>query len=237
MKVSKNKISQYFGKDLEAMSFAVNYHKWIMAEFRPYLGISTAEVGAGVGNFSKLILNSNISSLTAFEPSQNMYPFLKEALAQDKRAKTVNDFFWRKNIGESYDSILYVNVLEHIENEVDELGNAYEALCRNGHLLIFVPALPWLYSEFDKQVGHYRRYLTKDIITLIEQAGLSIIKVKYFDIVGIIPWYINFVLFKNSLSGDSVSYYDNFIIPPMRFIEQLMVPPVGKNILLVAKKI
>ena len=67
-----NKMPQYFGKDLEVMSFARNYHKWILAEFLPYIGKSVAEVGAGVGSFSTLILETNISSLKAFEPSQNM---------------------------------------------------------------------------------------------------------------------------------------------------------------------
>jgi 16S rRNA A1518/A1519 N6-dimethyltransferase RsmA/KsgA/DIM1 with predicted DNA glycosylase/AP lyase activity len=56
------------------MSFAGHYHKWILAEFLPYLGTSVAEVGAGAGSFSTLLLESNVSRLVAFEPSQNMYP-------------------------------------------------------------------------------------------------------------------------------------------------------------------
>ena len=237
MKKASNKTPQYFGKDLEAMSFAINYHKWIMTEVHSYLGSSAAEVGAGVGNFSKLILDSDIKCLTAFEPSQNMFPLLKKTLDQDKRAKAINGFFGSKNTGESYDSILYINVLEHVEDEAFELATAYDALCRNGHLLIFVPALPWLYSDFDKQVGHYRRYLKKDVVTIVEKVGFSIVKVRYFDLAGIIPWFINFVLFKNSISGGSVSLYDNIVVPPMRFLERLISPPIGKNILLVAKKV
>ena len=67
---SENK-PEYFGKDLEAMSFAVNYHRWILSEFSPYLGESVAEVGAGMGNFSQMILQTGIKSLAAFEPSVN----------------------------------------------------------------------------------------------------------------------------------------------------------------------
>ncbi|WP_017325456.1 bifunctional 2-polyprenyl-6-hydroxyphenol methylase/3-demethylubiquinol 3-O-methyltransferase UbiG [Synechococcus sp. PCC 7336] len=236
MTILSSKMPQYFGKDLEAMSFARNYHKWIMAEFHSYLGGSVAEVGAGIGNFSKLVLEANIKNLKAFEPSQNMYPLLKETLSQDRGAEAINGFFGRADPGESFDSILYVNVLEHIEDDASELANAHKALNMNGHLLIFVPALPWLYSELDKQVGHFRRYLKQDLVSRAQQAGFTIVKARYFDLVGIIPWYFNFVLLKNSIDGNSISLYDRLVVPPMRFIEGLVAPPLGKNVLLVAKK-
>src|SRR5262245_54901874 len=70
---------QYFGKDLEAMSFARNYHQWIVDEWRPHLSGNVAEVGAGTGNLSKLLLACDITSLTAYEPSINMYPVLADA--------------------------------------------------------------------------------------------------------------------------------------------------------------
>ncbi len=237
MSISPSKMPQYFGKDLEAMSFAANYHKWIMSEFFPYLGSSVAEVGAGTGNFSKLILKTDIKSLKAFEPSQNMYQSLAEIINQDKRAEAINGFFGDLDTGERFDSVLYVNVLEHIENDAAELAKVYKALNLNGHLLIFVPALPWLYSNLDKQVGHFRRYKKKGLIALTQQAGFAIVKARYFDIAGIIPWYVNFVLLKNSISGGSVSLYDKLVVPLMRRLERRLPPPIGKNVLLVAKKV
>ena len=232
-----SKMPHYLGKDLEAMAFARNYHKWILAEFLPYLGSSVAEVGAGVGSFSTLVLGTNIRSLKAFEPSRNMYPLLQEAFRQDRRAEAINDFFGRANTGERFDSVLYVNVLEHIEDDASELANAREALNLNGHLLIFVPALPWLYSDLDRQVGHFRRYLKKGLLELAQRSGFSIVKARYFDVAGIIPWYINFVLLKNLISGGSVSLYDRLVVPTMRVVEGVVPPPIGKNLLLVAKKV
>ena len=232
-----SKMPQYFGKDLEAMAFARNYHKWILAEFFPYLGSSVAEVGAGVGSFSTLVLGTNIRSLKAFEPSRNMYPLLQEAFSQDRRAKAINDFFGRAKKEERFDSVLYVNVLEHIEDDASELANARDALNLNGHLLIFVPALPWLYSDLDRQVGHFRRYMKKDLVELARRSGFSIVKARYFDVAGIIPWYINFVLLKNLISGGSVSLYDRLVVPAMRVMEGVVPPPIGKNLLLVAKKV
>ena len=154
-------MNHYFGRDLEAMSFADNYHRWILSEFLPYIGVSVAEVGAGVGNFSDLILETNVTSLMAFEPSSNMYPLLKEALSKDKRAVAINGFFGKKVNDKRSDPVIYVNVLEHIEDDASELAAAHDSLNPDGHLLLFVPALPWLYSEFDRQVGHFRRYTRK----------------------------------------------------------------------------
>jgi SAM-dependent methyltransferase len=185
-----------------------------MAEFFPYISGSVAEVGAGVGNLSKLILEANINSLTAFEPSGNMYPLLMEALGADKRAKAINGFFGQEQASGNFDSVLYVNVLEHIEDDASELARVRTALTAEGHLLIFVPALPCLYSELDRQVGHFRRYTKKSLVALTQRAGFSIVKARYFDVAGIIPWYINFTLLKNTISGGSVSLYDRLVVPP-----------------------
>lgn len=234
--MTPKKINKYFGKDLEAMSFAINYHRWLLAEFLPYIGSSVAEVGAGAGNFSSLILKANIKSLMAFEPSINMYPLLQEALRTDKRAKAINGFFGKEATGECFDSIVYINVLEHIEDDASELAKVRDALTPEGHLLIFVPALPWLYSGLDRQVGHFRRYTKKNLIERVQRAGFSIVKARYFDMAGIVPWFINFTLLNNSISGESVSMYDRLIVPVMRVLEGLVPPPIGKNVLVVARK-
>lgn len=218
------------------MSFANNYHRWLIAEFSPYIRGSVAEVGAGVGNVSRLILETQAKSLTAFEPSTNMYPLLKEALSNDKRAKAINGLFGKEQASECFDSVLYVNVLEHIEDDASELVSVRAALAQEGHLLIFVPALPWLYSDLDRQIGHFRRYTKKNLVELTQRAGFSIVKARYFDVAGIIPWYINFTLLKNTLSGGSVSIYDRLVVPVMRVIEGVVPPPIGKNVLLVARK-
>lgn len=234
--MNSNNAAQYFGKDLEAMSFARNYHQWILAEFMPYLGHSVAEVGAGTGSFSQLILGTGISRLVAYEPSENMYPMLQATLESDDRAIAVNGFFDGKRHTESFDSVLYVNVLEHIEDDASELASVRDALNPGGHLLIFVPALQWLYSELDRKVGHFRRYTKKGLATLVRDAGFSVTKARYFDIAGIIPWYINFTLLNNQITGGGVSLYDRLVVPGMRVIEGLITPPVGKNVLLVARK-
>lgn len=228
--------TEYFGKDLEAMSCADNYRRWILAEFLPYLRGSVAEVGAGVGSFSKLILEADVSRLTAFEPAGNMYTVLHESLQCDKRAQAVNAFFAHQPIRQCFDSIVYINVLEHIKDDGFELSTVHATIAPQGHLLLFVPALPWLYSDFDRQIGHFRRYTKHSLTNLVEQAGFSVVKARYFDLAGIFPWYIHFTLLKNSMSKGCVALYDRLVVPGSRLAEKNLVPPLGKNLLVVARK-
>ena len=227
---------QYIGKDLEAMSFAENYHRWIMSELAAYVTGSVAEVGAGVGSVSSLLLDLDIKQLEAFEPSVEMYAQLQSSLSTVPQAAAINAFFGVDCAPASYDTIVYINVLEHIEDDAGELERARDALVAGGHLLIFVPALSWLYSNLDREVGHFRRYTKSNLVRLVEKAGLDVLNARYFDIAGVLPWYINFVLLKNSIGGGSVALYDKLVVPIMRPVERLLPLPLGKNVLLIAKK-
>lgn len=230
--------TEYFGKDLEAMSFADNYHQWIVSEFSSYLGEHVAEVGAGTGNFSEFLLSAGAQRLSAFEPSCNMYPMLEKKFLQVSNVDTFNCFFEDESdkFVDGFDAVAYVNVLEHIENDRSALEHAYQTLKPNGHLLIFVPALKFLYSELDRKVGHYRRYSKQELVDVVSSAGFSIEVCKYFDVMGIIPWYIAFVLLKQTTSGANVTLYDRIVVPVMRRVERMVTPPIGKNLLLVARK-
>lgn len=228
--------STYPGKELEALSVAVNYHRWIVRRIEPYLGETVAEVGAGVGSVSQLLLEQDIGRLIAFEPSSNMYPFLAENLAGERRAETINDFFDARYAPGGLDSVLYINVLEHIEDDRAELRRALDALKPGGHLVIFVPALAWLYSDFDSQIGHFRRYTRSGLRKLVTDAGFVVREAGYFDIAGILPWFVYFVLLRRSINAGSVSLYDKLVVPVMRIVEGVIPPPVGKNVLLIARK-
>lgn len=229
----------YVGRDLEAMAFATNYHRWILDEFMPYLDGHVIEVGAGTGNFSQLLhQHERIKKLDVFEPSENMYKILVERFQQAPGIESFNCFFGEnsQHYHNALDSAVYVNVLEHIEDDFKELSLVHSALKPNGHLLIFVPALGFLFSNLDSRLGHFRRYEKKGLSLLVRQAGFNIINIKYLDSLGIIPWYIAFVLLKKNLNSTNVLYYDKFIIPILRKLESKWIPPFGKNLLLIAKK-
>ncbi len=233
----------YLGRDLEAMSFAVNYHKWILDEFRPLLGKKLVEVGAGTGSFSELLLGEKPESLTVIEPSE-MFNRLKQNVSQIKTDTNINFYqtiFARvcQEIAaqNKADSIIYVNVLEHIENDSDEISMIYQTLEKGGKCFIFVPALMSLYGEFDRKIGHFRRYTKIGLEEKCQSAGFKILKLKYFDFTGILPWYVKYKLLKSdSLKREAVTLYDKIAVPVTRTIESLITPPIGKNLLLIAEK-
>jgi len=228
----------YFGKDLEAMQFARRYHRWIIDEIRPFFGKNVAEVGAGCGNLSQFLLEESIDSLTAFEPSSNMFDLLEKKLRSESRATLINDFFGSGNIanGDGYDSVVYINVMEHIEDDQGEIGRAFDSLKPGGHLIIYVPALAWLYSDFDRAIGHFRRYHKSELVRLVSDQRFDVVQAKYFDSLGIIPWYLNAVLLGRSINSKSVALYDRLAIPMLSRVERYLPPWIGKNLLVVGRK-
>jgi len=233
----------YVGKDLEAMSFAVNYHNWILDEFRPFLGKNVVEVGSGTGSFSELLLREKPEILSLIEPSE-MFDSLKQNLSQFETATQTN--FYQaifaqvcETISEQKkpDSIIYVNVLEHIEDDAAELKMIYQTLDEGGRCFIFVPALMSLYGEFDRKIGHFRRYTKTGLEEKCAAAGFKILKSKYFDFAGIFPWYVKYKLLKSdSLESGAVTVYDKLVVPVIKKFESYLKPPTGKNILLIAEK-
>ena len=232
-------MNEYIGKDLESMSFANNYSKWLVELCEPYLGSTVAEVGAGTGNLTDLFSrHPDIEKLIAFEPSEKMSDILQKKMILDKRVKAINNTLMDEKDSHinCFESILYINVLEHIENDRNEAATIYECLKSKGYVCIFVPALSFLYSEFDKSIGHYRRYHKQQLIDLFQSQGFNIINVRYVDMPGIIPWYIAFVLLKKGLNNNNTSIYDKIAIPIIRIVENIITPPIGKNLLLIAQK-
>jgi SAM-dependent methyltransferase len=232
-------MSEYIGKDLESMSFAKNYSKWLVEFCKPYLGTTVAEVGAGTGNLTELFSrHPDIEKLIAFEPSEKMSDILQKKMALNKCVKAVNNTLIdeKESYVNYFDSILYINVLEHIDDDRNEATTIHECLMSKGYVCIFVPALSFLYSEFDKSIGHFRRYHKQQLIDLFQSQGFNIIKVKYVDMPGIIPWYIAFVLLKKELNMNNTSIYDKIAIPVIRIVENFFTPPIGRNLLLIAQK-
>ena len=220
------------------MHEAPNYYQWILQEFNPFLKGKVLEVGAGSGTFSDLLEKCSITELTAIEPSREMYPLLVKRFQGSERVKCHQAFFpaISASYHEHFDSAVYINVLEHIENDKVELQHVYASLTDGGTVCIFVPALSWLFSESDRSVGHYRRYHKKPLKKLLEEVGFEVVRIHYFDVVGVLPWFLFMKLMKKKVTGNNAALYDSIVVPIMRRLESIVSPSLGKNLVVVARK-
>ena len=229
----------YPGKDLEAMSFAVKYHRWLLDEFRPFIGRRIVEVGAGTGSFSEMLHELEPEVLALVEPSE-MYGELIGRV-QGEAVRHFDAIFER--VADAIrsdiqpDTIIYVNVLEHIEDDGRELELVRDTLADGGRCLIFVPAVRALFSEFDRSIGHFRRYSRSELERKVRGAGFKIVKSKNFDAAGVLPWFVKYRLLRSkTLDQRSVKLYDDLVVPIASRLEPRLPIPIGKNVLLVAEK-
>lgn len=230
---------EYSGDELAALADMPNYYDWILSHFRPHLGGRAVEFGAGIGTISSVIAPA-VESLELVEPSPRFARTLNERFA-DTAHVTVSGSTFEASVvrmpDESRDAAVLVNVLEHIEDDVAALRDLYRILAPGGRLLLFVPALPALYSEFDRRVGHFRRYRLKPLRHAVASSGFEIVVGRYFDSVGALSWWlINKVARATTIDSRMASLYDRAFVPPLRLLEGVVAPPVGKNIVLVARK-
>lgn len=232
---------EYGGEDLEILASLFRYRRWIMDGMVPHLEGRVAEIGAGIGSFSADILAvPRVDRLDLVEPSQPLVDHLGKRFASDPRVAVLSRMCeaWVADAAEaSYDCVVMINVLEHIEDDRAALDGIWRALRPGGKLLLFVPAMAFLYSELDRFYGHYRRYELPGLARLAESAGFTMLDSRYFDILGVLPWLIlNTWMGKTDFKPGMVKLYDRIGVPLTRALESVVRPPFGKNILLVAQR-
>jgi len=234
----------YPGRELESMAIAANYRRWILAKLGPFLGQRIVEVGAGTGSFSELLLERKPQSLLALEPSSNLYPLLWQKLSRmnfpihiEAMQSTLSHAVPQLAGSAEPDSILYINVLEHVEDDLEELRVAHSMLASSGRVLVFVPAHQWLMGPFDHKVGHFRRYTRSSLITTVEGAGFTIRFSAYFDLLGILMWWLKYRVFKSDqMEAGLVSLYDRWGVPLSRILDSITNSQMGKNVIVIGEK-
>lgn len=233
--------NRYAGTELEALRSAVNYYRWIIEEIQSYLHGHGVEIGAGCGTVSRLLLDTALQSLCCIEPDERLVTELQATLPLSTKpvrvvCTTLEEF--SLSTAERFDSIIAINVLEHIADDREALQQMRSLLAPHGVLCLYTPALPALFGSLDVSFGHHRRYTKQHLATLVSQAGLQIEKVLFFNLFGILPWLIVGKLFRqHSLGRTQVNISDRIFIPLARRLERIITPPIGQNLLLIARKI
>jgi 2-polyprenyl-3-methyl-5-hydroxy-6-metoxy-1,4-benzoquinol methylase len=238
----RNFDDQHFGAadDIEQLGSANHFFNWVLDEFHPYLHGRVLEVGAGTGTITrKLVERYPEITVTALEPAENMLGEL-EAYAAVHTRVTVHRSTLANLVAPpgGFDVAMYLNVLEHIADDKVELTRAATALRPGGALLVFGPAHEWLYCDLDYKAGHYRRYSLRQLHSVVTGAGFEVVSLRYFDVFGVIPyWFVYRLLRHNDIPGSTMWAYDRLVVPTSRLLQRLVRhPPVGKNVILIARK-
>ena len=228
----------YVGTELNALAEASNYYRWVIRRFAPFLGKRVIEIGAGIGTFSQSILtHTTVSELVTVEPGDNLFPLLQQRFAAEPRARVIHGYFHDLAPSISADSVILVNVLEHIAEDEALLNDVHEVLTPGGTLLLLVPALSVLYGSLDVAFGHYRRYSKPSLAGRLQQAGFQILSLSYFNLPGILGWFLTGrVLRRRTLKPQHVRLYDRWVIPWLSRLEAHWAPPVGQSLMAIARK-
>ena len=227
-------------EELANLADADRFLSWICDELHPHLGQQVLEVGAGVGAIAnKLALAGH--DVVAIEPAHNVFPELERRTASNPTIEAhqiTSQELLITTGGSTFDSVVYVSVLEHILDDADELCTALQLLRPGGTVGIFVPAMPLLYGSLDFKSGHYRRYDRSLLTATIETAGLELVEMHYMDVAGVLPYLLMYRLLDVSkLDSGSSKIYDSLIVPVSRFIQHRVgQPALGKNLLAVARR-
>ena len=229
----------YEGHDLESLAGMTNYYAWIMQTFAPYVSGKVVEYGAGSGNVSERLLPM-AGHLTLVEPSNFLIAPLRSRFVDSAHVAVAGatlEEHVASTADETFDTVVLVNVLEHIEADRAALANMIRILKPGGHILVFVPAMQWLMSELDRIHGHFRRYHKADLIAKVQTAGAQVAQCRYFDMLGVGPWLLLHKVFGvTTFNRPMILFHDKYVVPVSRAIEGILPPPFGKNLILVARK-
>jgi SAM-dependent methyltransferase len=225
---------------LDVMADATNYHQWVIDTVSPYIGQRILEVGAGLGTIAdtiapreRLVLMDNdpicVQELEArFPQTSNLAVLLGDILDGSMISQLGN---------EDFDTILCINVLEHIARDIDALANMHRILVPGGRIVIFVPAFQSLYGTLDRNLGHERRYNRHRLAQTVMTAGFTVSDCRYFNSLGIAGWYFaGRIRRQQTIRPEQVRFYDHRIVPFLARIERHMPLPFGQSLLVVGSK-
>ncbi|HEU4748019.1 MAG TPA: class I SAM-dependent methyltransferase [Gemmatimonadaceae bacterium] len=228
----------YSGTELEAVAEAKNYYNWIIDSFAGRIGSRAVEAGAGIGTVSSLILQrANPRQLTLIEPDASNAAALRQRFHTDARVIIHQGYLEQFAASLDADSVVAVNVLEHVERDADFLRAAHDAVRPGGSLLLLVPALPAIFGSLDRAFDHFRRYTRSGLAKQLQSSGFEIETLHYLNILGVAAWFASGrIMRRTTLGRGQVRFYDRYVIPTLREIETRFHPPIGQSLLAIARK-
>jgi SAM-dependent methyltransferase len=225
--------------DLEIMAHAQNYQNWMYRRIGPFIGQRVLEVGAGIGNFTRLLLDRELVVPT--DLSEKCVQQLKERLGNDLQVhpETLDlgnptDRDWQRY---RFDTVVCLNVLEHVEDDAKALSFMNSVLEPGGRAVVLVPAFKFLYGTIDARIGHYRRYTRSTLLPPLVSAGFELERLFYMNVIGIAGWFWNNRVRRiEEENASQIGLFDRFIAPWAEPLERWVPPPFGLSLIAIGKK-
>jgi len=219
----------YGSEILARLSRAPRFSRWMADTIRPYIGDRVLEIGAGIGNLTVHLAPRSVYWATDVNPlyldrlaalSRNR-PYVRVGITDLTKPETFPD-------GQKFDTVVCLNVVEHMEDDVAALRNLSGLLEEGGRAIVLVPHGPGLYGSLDQVLGHFRRYTREQLTAAGEQAGFQTCQVLAFNRMGAPAWWINGKLLRRRTFGLSQIKMLNLLVPLGRKLDRwLPVPPLS----------
>lgn len=235
----KSESFSYSGNELEQFASAVNWKAYWSSQIEPYLGQDVLELGAGIGATARALNHKSYRNWLGLEPDKAMCELIKSGLGQGDLPSAYqirHGTSTSLDNGERFDTILYIDVLEHIEHDREELERVTGHLLDGGHIVIVAPAHNFLFTDFDKKIGHHRRY-DKSLLRTIIPDNLNIRKMHYLDSVGMLASLANKLILKSDTPKlAQIKLWDSVMVRASRWIDPLTGHQIGKSIVCILQK-
>jgi len=223
----------YPGSELELFSRADNWKAYWSGLIIPHIKGRVLEVGAGIGTSTIALSGCEMDSWICLEPDPNLASQIqinmKTLQNMENYEIVVGDINELSNT-KTYDTILYIDVLEHIKDDRRELEEAVKLLSEYGKIIILCPAHQWLFSKFDESIGHYRRY-NKSMLTEVVPEELKLVQLRYLDSVGLCASLANRLILNKSMPSEmQIKVWDQVMVKISRYIDPFLLYGIGKSI-------
>ena len=223
---------------LEIFSDAPAVNRWLYEKICGQVGGQVLEIGSGIGNISGFLLkdHSEVSLsdlrpeyLRILEQKFTGHPHLRGIYNLDLAHTDFRNRY--AELMEKFDTVIALNVIEHISDDLAAIRNAESMLRNGGKLVVLVPAFPKLYNSLDRELGHYRRYTKSGLAKRLTSAGLQNSDSRYFNAAAIMGWWVSGKLLGDKIISHSKLHFYNRLVPLFRILDPMVSPFAGISLI------
>lgn len=224
----------YIGNELELFEKAKRWKAYYASFLKPYINGAVLEVGAGLGGTTASLCDGSQKDWLCLEPDETLANQIRYKISARELpgcCRVEVGFMQDLPALTTFDTILYIDVLEHIEHDAQQLADSVRYLKPGGNLIVLSPAYQWLFSAFDASIGHYRRY-TRPTLLAVAPQELRLVKAMYLDSLGLCTSLANKILLRQSQpTPGQIRLWDTYIVPLSKFTDFLIGYNAGRSVI------